>query len=230
MYPSASSVAWRKPAGAPAFATFDCNPVTRSGHCLAGISAPAILATACAPVWRISGVGEPSVFHTCALMAVRVPASRASHFCCRSAFLVSSRASSAFFKIKPANRRTSGGFCSLASSLASPVRKPARLDSCAFLSCSSAAWRAPASALCVAVRMAVMSAIVGSIGPPFHSSVTPEPCAKQRRESGSRSRGAGRGTRAERDTAVGSARRQPLVAEGNVLCGSLWRCDEAGDG
>ena len=109
------------------FATFDCNPVTRSGHCLAGISAPAIFATACAPVCLISGVFEPSVFHTCCLILCRVPASTASHFCCRSAFLVSSRASRAFFKIKPANRRTSGGFCSLASSLASPVRNPARL-------------------------------------------------------------------------------------------------------
>jgi hypothetical protein len=57
--------------------------------------------------------------------------------------------------------------------------------------------------------MAVMSAIVRSIGP-FHVSVTSEPCAKQRRESGSRSRGAGRGTRAERDTAVGS--RAPTAA------------------
>ena len=30
---------------------------------------------------------------------------------------------------------------------------------------TAAAWRAPASALCVAVRMAVMSAIVRSVGP-----------------------------------------------------------------
>ena len=53
-----------------------------------------------------------------------------------------------------------------------------------------------------------------AIGRSFHASVTSEPCAKQRRERGSRSRGAGRGTRAERDTAVGS--RAPTAARSGM--------------
>ena len=49
-YPSASSVAWRRPAGAWALLTLAWRLTTRSGHCLCGISAPAIFATTCAHV------------------------------------------------------------------------------------------------------------------------------------------------------------------------------------
>ena len=58
-YPSASSVAWRRPAGAWALLTLAWRLTTRSGHCLCGISAPAIFATTCAHVCAIPATGAP---------------------------------------------------------------------------------------------------------------------------------------------------------------------------
>ena len=54
MNPKASRVACRNPGRAFVSATLACNPLTKSGHCLCGISAPAIFDTACAPVCLIS--------------------------------------------------------------------------------------------------------------------------------------------------------------------------------